>query len=469
MSRFKKPTRSPNDARSRVARSHAQPRKRGEHGEHEARQRRTLDGEARPYAYQWRSGASSSPAPLPRGEREEREGEHPRPGADGALDNLASNVSKPPRRTSWRTRRYTLRRTSARVVGGRQARCGVAPILSQVDIAERHGRNIFRGLETCGSVWTCPVCAVKVTEARREELKTLLDRHLGAGGRAAMFTFTVPHHAFSRLDELLHIVRNTWRKVKQGRAWKQACERFGWFGDVRALEVTHGENGWHPHLHVLVCFCPWADEADIDGLAVWMFTRWQRFVEKAGLGLCSRSAFSVERVTDGDSAGAYVQKWGAAEELTRAHTKKAKAGRTPWQILDDLATFGRECDYRLFKQYAEAFRCSRQLTWSRNFRKSYLPKVEITDEELAAEEITPETLLNECVVGITREVWAVIARRALQGPLLDAADSEGLLGVIQFLRAAGIAFEVVPGQGGKPLLVPFGESHRRRCHPLTPR
>ncbi|MGI2002405.1 hypothetical protein, partial [Shewanella frigidimarina] len=32
----------------------------------------------------------------------------------------------------------------------------------------------YHGLMSCGSIWTCPICAAKVSERRRQELKSAL-------------------------------------------------------------------------------------------------------------------------------------------------------------------------------------------------------------------------------------------------------------------------------------------------------
>ena len=37
-------------------------------------------------------------------------------------------------------------------------------------LSNEHGKAFFDGLQTCGNVWTCPVCAAKVQERRRLEI-----------------------------------------------------------------------------------------------------------------------------------------------------------------------------------------------------------------------------------------------------------------------------------------------------------
>lgn len=58
------------------------------------------------------------------------------------------------------------------------------------------GRAFFQGVETCGSVWHCPVCAPKIAEKRRVEVGQAIERHFADGGMAIMVTLTIPHHVY---------------------------------------------------------------------------------------------------------------------------------------------------------------------------------------------------------------------------------------------------------------------------------
>lgn len=436
------------DAWSRAAHSHAQAPG-AEHGAHGARSRRTLDRAATPYALLV-GGGDHSPASLPRGERERaREGNPSRPGADGALDRHAKNVSAP---RDWRAFRYALRYQAGAIMGGRQAACGALPLLSVVSVLNRGGRHRLGGLETCGSVWTCPVCAMKISAARCLELQAAIQGHQAQGGIVLMLTLTIPHDRFDCPKALLDAVRGTWRKVKQGRAWINARDGFGWFGDVRALEVTHGGNGWHPHLHVLLFLKPGCDRQDGEKLAEWIFERWQDRVLKAGFGLCRRSAFLVEEVDNAAKVGEYLGLWGAAHELTLADHKRGKGGRTPWQILRDCLEKGRASDVALFRAYGESFKGARQLTWSRGLRGRYMPQPEPTDHDLAAEDISADDMARMRLLGLAKPLWRVIHARRLPAQVLKQADAGGVAAVRALLDQHGIAHDVVDWVGAAPIL-----------------
>src|SRR4030067_39578 len=70
-------------------------------------------------------------------------------------------------------------------------------------------RNVARdgaslaGLNRCGNLHTCPVCAAKVGELRRKQLSAAMVEHVGNGGMAYLLTFTFPHEPDAPLATLL--------------------------------------------------------------------------------------------------------------------------------------------------------------------------------------------------------------------------------------------------------------------------
>jgi hypothetical protein len=338
-----------------------------------------------------------------------------------------------------------MRRAAGRVLPGeRVAKCGQKALSGIVSLHHQDGHAHFGGLETCGSVWTCPVCSVRISEGRREELDALLHGHRDAGGLAYMATLTVPHHRFQSAGMLRRAVSGAFRRVKQGRRWQDARDRHGWLGDVRALEVTHGANGWHPHLHVLFLFKPGTTEETARSFGGWLYDAWARAVKAEGLGECSSGAFTWEVVNADTGAAEYVGKWGAAKELTRNQSKTARqGGRSPWQILRDHAADRNEADGQLFREYALAFKGARQLTWSRGLRKLYLAEPEPTDQELAEEPQVGETQ----TAAMTRALFNSVSRRGLTAHVLEAEETGGTAAVLNTLTSFGIpwALSTHPG------------------------
>lgn len=329
--------------------------------------------------------------------------------------------------------------------------CGRKLIGRTATLVAKDGRAYLSGPETCGSIWLCPVCAGKIAEGRRKDVEAACEAHTARGGAIYMAAFTIPHHRFQFARSLRVGVAEAWRRLIQGRAWKQAQQDFGIVGYARALEVTHGAAGWHPHLHVLF-FTRDLSEFDAGGFAQWLHARWARAVERLGFGHASQRAFSFQRAARAASAGDYVAKWGCDSELTKAHLKRAgQGGASPWQLLDRAAA-GDGGAAMLFREYAGAFKGARHLTWSVGLRDELGVGAEPSDDALAR----PEAFNKADVLGVFRAaVWQRLLRAGVVPAILDHAESGGWRAVIDYLvsqrLSIGAGQHGSQGLGGDPL------------------
>lgn len=358
-----------------------------------------------------------------------------RPAARSLVNN-ANNATPPG--SEGRAKRYKMRDMAGTIIGGRTAQCGKRVTHSLVELRRTpEGGAHYHGVQTCGSVWTCPICAVKIAETRRQEVGELLDLHTKAGGTVYMAAFTIPHHAFQGARELRDVIAAVWRGMANGNPWQRAKGKAGCIGYVKALEVTHGKNGWHPHLHVLFFLDGKADELAAEEFGIWLFEAWAKRVAKRGYGQCNPAVWRFERAVKAESAGDYVAKWGCAAEMTSGHTKLAKGGgRSPWQMLAD-AVAGDRSVFKLFEEYARAFKGARQLTWSRNIRRDYGLADEVSDEDAAATE--PD--VAEVVVAFGRKTLGQLVARGLMARLLDVAEEGGRRAVWAFMDREGVRLD----------------------------
>lgn len=289
----------------------------------------------------------------------------------------------------------------------------------------------WSGIVTCKSVWHCPVCAAKIANGRREEVRHVIDAHQAAGGAVYMATFTIRHHAFQRAEHLRKGVSEAFSRVLTGRKWQELRGMAGIVGMIRALEVTHGANGWHPHLHVLI-LAKSAQAVEASALGDTLFRRWARVVKKMNFGQCSEDAWHFERCVSADAAGDYTAKWGPDFELTHGHVKDAKGGgRSPWRILRDYAERGERRDAELFKEYALAFKGARQLTWTNGLKEQF-GLVDETDDELADREAPARA-----VAKVHEDVLRLLVKRGLAARALEAVEREGRDGLRRFMAQHG--------------------------------
>jgi len=363
-------------------------------------------------------------------------------------------------RKSIKKLRHAMRRAAGQALPGwRVANCGQKALGDLVTLHHRDEHSHFGGIETCGSIWTCPVCAAKITEGRREEIDALLTAHREAGGRAYMATFTIPHHRFQGCRELRRGVASAWRRVKNGKAWIRARQDHGWLGDIRALEVTHGKNGWHPHLHVLIIFKPGTTKQTSYSFGGWLFDAWANAIDKSGFGQCSRNAFTYDLVKADSGAADYVGKWGVSLELTKAHMKEGRdGGRTPWQILGAVPGTQNSADLKLFQEYAYAFKGARQLTWSHGLKDIYDLTPEVDDEELSVGDQSAESH----TATLAKPLFNLIVSKGLTAHVLSAQEAGGLAAVLEVLKRYRIPWHIskVPGleRGRMVPLIALGQS-----------
>lgn len=285
----------------------------------------------------------------------------------------------------------------------------------------------YSGLMRCSSVWGCPICAPKISERRKVEVKAAMITAKAMGWGVALMTCTIPHGIGDDVKQLRDNMAKAWRLMTTGRAGKAVRQQIHLEGTIRAIEVTHGENGFHPHFHVLLFTSKPVPCVAIQAL---FLPLWQDACIKAGLGRPSD-----ERgldVRNGDHANDYVAKgafglekssWGLESELTKGQTKlsKSKTGNTPFGLLEQYTLNACERSKRLFQVYFYAFKGSRQLYWS-NGLKAKLAVIDYTDEELNAKEDDHCSVLHE----LTLDQWRFVISSRSEAALLDIAERDPL-------------------------------------------
>lgn len=285
----------------------------------------------------------------------------------------------------------------------------------QVWQSKEYQTTSYSGLQTCGSVWACPVCSAKIAERRRAEIVAAMAAHKAAGGCMNLLTLTAPHQRTDALVDLLAKQAIALKKMFADRTVRGLFLEMGVVGQIRALEVTHGRlsprnNGWHPHYHLLLF--SGSGEAlarfNPDQVRQWSIRLYERWVACClGAGLGAPSFEHGLKLDDGSKAAKYVAKWGLEDEMTKGHTKKAINGETPFDFLRaHLVDKADKQAGALFKEFAEAFKGKRQLYWSPGLKKRFAIG-ESTDEEVAAQMDDHAAMLGTITLEQWRDVLAV--------------------------------------------------------------
>lgn len=330
--------------------------------------------------------------------------------------------SRTPRGTPWR------------VIGCARRRIGE-------EVAVMHSPTLkrahFAGLMICGSVWTCPPCAAKVSERRKQEIVKATNLHKDCGGHLYMITHTFSHQRADELAPMLARFAKARKYMREQRAYKELRRTMAYIGDIRTLEVTYGDaSGFHPHEHDLWLVADRLTDRQQRTLRSTLFTLWHKACKVAGLGVPNRK--NGVNVIEAESAAEYMAKfghepkWGIASELTKQHVKSGKVkSMTAFDLLraahDGAARFG-----SLFVEFASAFFGKRQVVWSDGLKKLF-GLDEITDEEIASKESEDATV----VIRLTASEWRAVLARPYdeRSVILELAEAGGFVAVRRYLDA----------------------------------
>lgn len=355
--------------------------------------------------------------------------------AEGPLDTYGNRFTPPTPseasgRQERRTSRHKLKQAQRRITASKSSRlCWSSQGLNVVvDVGAALTAHVS-GINRCGSPWACPVCAPVVRQRKAEDIDLGLSRWLSEGHGALFVTQTLKHSRGDELGPRLDVVSQALKLCLRGNSWVRRAEALGYVGGIKALEVTDGINGWHPHCHSVLCF---EEPVSIDqqqDFSRWLYGRWSAVVQRKGFGEVSRKAFDVQAVSNNEQNGErladYLTKveggWGAGLELARSDLKAARRGGiTPVQLLVEFVETG---DVRLFARWLEyeaATHGKRAVVWSPGLRARLLgDDQEASDVELAAAEGADLALMRALV---ERARWAASLSWGTTGELLSEIE-----------------------------------------------
>lgn len=93
----------------------------------------------------------------------------------------------------------------------------------------------------------CPICETLRAARIRRELIGEVERKARNGSVFSMITLTVSHQLGDSLSKLMTLLRDALRRFVRSKQFKRHVH-----SRVRSFEVTWGDNGFHPHVHMLI-------------------------------------------------------------------------------------------------------------------------------------------------------------------------------------------------------------------------
>jgi len=296
----------------------------------------------------------------------------------------------------------------------------------------------YAGLQTCGSVWDCPVCAAKISERRRvdEVLPAMEKWHDQGGGQCLLLTLTNPHNISDVLLDLVKGQQKAMSSMTGSKAYRRLMKSIGGVGTIRAWEVTHGLNGFHPHFHIILFVETGLDLVELEEQ---FYLAWANACRLAKLPIPDRS--HGVRLHDGSKAHAYASKgvWGLDHEITKGHLKKSNKGRSPMDLIRSYVFDREKQAAALFIEYSKAYHSKRQLYWSPGL-KDFFGIGEKSDEEVAGEQDETAALLGR----IDWPVWKLVLKSEKRGEILELGRQGSWEGITRLLD------DLQNNKGGSP-------------------
>ena len=253
----------------------------------------------------------------------------------------------------------------------------------------------------------------------------MCDMWQSAGGTVIFVTNTLRHAFDDDLRMVLEVLfGQVWNRYINHWSYKKLREELGYIGRVRSVEVTHGSNGWHPHVHEIWLIRKKLSSGDLNRIKRILYSIWNITLVNSGL-----RPVSLKRgvtVQPGSNAADYVAKfgkmpkWDLGKDLTKAHIKKGRASsRTPFDLLRDSLAGDKNAS-RLFLEYAVAFSGKRQLYFSTGLKDFFCLR-EKSDLEISKSQDDVIQVLTT----LTNSDWKTVLIYGDRATLLNVAESGG--------------------------------------------
>lgn len=284
------------------------------------------------------------------------------------------------------------------------------------------------GVQTCGSIWACPICAKRIATQRGKEIAQIIDYMQEAGNVAIMVSNTARHTANDSLKAFKTKFKAAHRMFVQSKRWRDLKTKFGIEHSIKAVEGTWGiENGWHYHQHsILFLNADKLKNSSLTVFDVWVITArrlWLECLEKNGLDGIGEIAFDVQ--AEHDVKETYLAKLGLEDETSKldyelsAGHNKTSGGAKIWQILqkswegDSLAS-------ALYVDWVEAMSGDQWLTMSDGL-KELCGVDEMSDDDAAVFEGADEEARNETLLELSDEDFMPVRKLGKLANLLELA------------------------------------------------
>lgn len=303
-----------------------------------------------------------------------------------------------------------------------------APLPADEDPKGKGRRAQITGVETCGNPNVCLKCGAKIRGRRAVDIGRVLRTHIKGGGHAYFLTLTFSHERSERAANVIDDALNAWSKMLQAGGWRRMKQATGITAFIRVTEITHGNNGWHPHHHVALLTNRPIHFDDVDGghleqVRCQVGRLWDNQVNKLDRQVHPVIGVTLVPIRDDNGIGAYVSK--IELELVRSDLKVGRntGSRSHWQVGAAAAEHGDPTDIALWHDFFQSVvtdnKRRRYFSTTPGLWKTYGIE-ELTDDEIASQQLEATPLVE-----IDRRVYtdAIRSERPVLAELRALAES----------------------------------------------
>lgn len=276
----------------------------------------------------------------------------------------------------------------------------------------------YGGLQTCKSVWACPVCAARIAVEKGQEILKALEWGKRENLAPVMLALTASHNVGMSLAFFMGKFKGAWSMFSGHSRWRKFKKKYGIKHYIANREVTRGFNGWHYHMHLLLFLDFGAlKAAAADSLQADMEALWLECLEHHELSGIEGIALKVS--SHGNVGKTYLTKIGITisetdgkleYEMTSSETKK---GKSVWDILRH-SYHGDEEASRLYIEFVQAMTDTNFITFSHGLA-DLLENIELPEAEHNADNAKVD------FAEISPYWWKIVRRCGAMGKLLEQA------------------------------------------------
>ena len=399
-------------------------------------------------------------------------------GADEGRPLVIQRLTLPPTTTDGRRQRRKAAARAQKLIASqcsdlpeaaRIVQCGRASYSTSGVVLKRSAEGLVypSGVVTCGSPWSCLRCSYKIRAKRARHIAMAVAAHVAQGGGVLFGTFTMSHDRGEELDGLWTILSQGWAFMTAGRQWVDFRNQFGLVGWVKSVEVTHGANGWHPHVHVLFFIdAPMNDfdrGDDYQHFRRSLRSRWIRWFDRKHNRNVSQefgTRFDPVKADESDVIGIYCTKVGYELAMADSKIGRTEGQRHPFAIAHDAANYGDKADVMLLREWVLGSKRKKSIHWSGDQVKAYVAaEVDKTDAELAQE----EQVGDKSLLVVERDLWQRLISRTdgARSDFLQLFEDGGdTFDALYFLAELGITAEIAEDGPLAMLRLDQGNHHK---------